>query len=85
MGIVEDGIYDVELPDSLKPAVKPQRAENFETSETFLRYSDNRWSAGIAMNAPRRVVVFGFPFECIVGTENRARVMKAIVEYLLVF
>jgi hypothetical protein len=81
-GTGEDGIYGVELPDSLKPAVAPKDARNFETSETILRYRENNWSAAIAMQKPRKVVVFGFPFECIVGAENRAKAMKAIVEYL---
>jgi hypothetical protein len=80
-GIGEDGIYGVELPDSLKPAVAPKDVKDFETSETVLRYKENGWSAAIAMQKPRKVVVFGFPFECVVGAENRAKVMKAVVEY----
>ena len=81
-GTGEDGIYGVELPDSLKPAQKPKKAENFQTSETVLRYRDNRWSAGIAMKTPRAVVAFGFPFECITGAEKRTQVMKTLLEHL---
>lgn len=80
-GIGEDGIYGVELPDSLKPAVRPKDVKDFETSDTVLQYKENGWSAAIAMQKPRKVVVFGFPFECIVGAENRAGVMKSILDY----
>jgi hypothetical protein len=82
-GIGEDGIYGVELPDALKPAVPPEKVKDFETSETVFRYKDNGWSAAIAMKKPRRLVVFGFPFECIVGAEKRFIVMKQVVDYLL--
>ncbi|MBN1899993.1 fibronectin type III domain-containing protein, partial [Candidatus Sumerlaeota bacterium] len=81
-GIGEDGIYGVELPDSIKPAVAPKGVKDFETSETILRYRENGWSAATAMQKPRKVVVFGFPFECVVGAENRAKVMQAVTEYL---
>jgi len=81
-GTGEDGVYGVELPDSLKPAVKPKDVKKFETSETVLRYEDHRWSAGIAMKKPACVCVFGFPFECIVGGENRSQVMKTVLDYL---
>ena len=80
-GTGEDGIYGVELPDSLKPAVRPKDVKDFGTSDTVLQYKENGWSAGIAMQKPRKVVVFGFPFECIVGAENRAKVMKGILDY----
>jgi len=82
-GIGEDGVYGVELPDSLKPAVPPEKVKDFETSETVFRYKDNGWSAAIAMKKPRKVVVFGFPFECIVSADKRAIVMKQVVDYLL--
>ena len=81
-GIGEDGIYGVELPDALKPAEKPKGAKEFETSETIFRYSDNGWSAAVAMRKPRRVVVLGFPFECICGKDTRSAVMKEILEFL---
>ena len=80
-GLGEDGVYGVELPDSIKPAAAPKKAKDFETSETILRYGDNRWSAGIAMKKPFRVVVFGFPFECITGAGSRQVVMKSILDY----
>jgi hypothetical protein len=81
-GIGEDGIYGVELPDALKPAEKPRGTREFETSETIFRYRDNGWSAAVAMRKPRRVVVLGFPFECICGKDTRSAVMKEILEYL---
>jgi hypothetical protein len=82
-GIGEDGVYGVELPDALKPAVPPEKVKDFETSETVFRYKDNGWSAAIAMKKPRKLVVFGFPFECIVGAEKRSIIMKQVVDYLL--
>lgn len=81
-GIGEDGIYGVELPDSIKPAVAPRDTENFQTSECILRFKDNRWSAGIAMKKPSKIVVLGFPFECITTSQHRAEMMRKILEYL---
>ncbi|HRR30978.1 MAG TPA: fibronectin type III domain-containing protein [Candidatus Sumerlaeia bacterium] len=82
-GVGEDGIYGVELPDAIKPAIKPKGAKDFQTSETIFRYKDNGWSAAVAMQKPRRIAVFGFPFECICGAENRQAVMKSVLTYLL--
>jgi fibronectin type III domain protein len=82
-GIGEDGVYGVELPDAIKPAVKPKKAENFKTSETVLRYKDNRWSCAVAMKDPRKLVVFGFPFESICGNKERNEVMNTVLDYLL--
>ena len=81
-GTGEDGIYGVELPDSLKPAEKPRGATEFEKSETIFRYKDDGWSAAVAMKEPRRLVVFGFPFECICGKDTRSAIMKEILKYL---
>ena len=73
----------MELPDAIKPAIKPKGAKDFQTSETIFRYKDNGWSAAVAMQKPRRIAVFGFPFECICGAENRQAVMKSVLTYLL--
>jgi len=63
-------IYTVESPDAIDPA---------NGAKTILRYSENRFSAATAYFGDYSVILFGFPFETIIGEENRTEVMRAII------
>ena len=67
------GVYAVESPDALHP-LKP--------SGPLLRYQENLMVAGTASAGPPRAVVLGFPFECVLGKEHRATLMKYILGFL---
>ncbi|GAB4320387.1 MAG: xanthan lyase [Candidatus Sumerlaeia bacterium] len=73
-GLGEDGVYGVESPDSINPAPKSK-------AFAVLRYADGGFCAAIAAREPHKVIVFGFPFETIVGEQTRAEVMKQILEF----
>ena len=66
-------IYTVEAPDAIRPV---------NGSYTILRYSENEFGAGIAFKENYGVVVFGFPFETILSTNQRNLVMKAVLAFL---
>ncbi|MCF6269516.1 MAG: fibronectin type III domain-containing protein [Melioribacteraceae bacterium] len=66
-------IYRVEAPDALGA---------INGSETFLRYSENLYSAGVAYNKDYGIVALGFPFETITSKTARDEIMKAILKYL---
>ncbi len=66
-------IYRVEAPDALG---------SINGSETFARYSENIYSAGVAYNNDYGVVVLGFPFETITTETARNELMKSILKYL---
>lgn len=77
-GLEEDGVYGVELPDAIDP-VKDSGGR------TVLRYADRRFSAGVVHEATEtgaRTLTLGFPFETIVGKENRANFLKRALEFL---
>ena len=63
-------IYTVESPDAIDPA---------SGAKIILRYSENRFSAATAYFGDYSVIVFGFPFETILGEEKRNEVMKAVL------
>jgi len=68
-------IYRVEAPDAFLP-------EN--GAVTVLRYAENRFSAGTAYKGTDyHLVVFGFPFETILGSQDRNKIMKGVLDYLL--
>ena len=68
-----DSIYKVEAPDELG-AVKE--------SEVLLRYSENNFSSAIGYKDKYGVVAFGFPFETILGENNRVTIMNSVLKYL---
>ncbi len=77
-GLEEDGVYGVELPDAIDPAKD-------SGGRTVLRYADRRFSAGVVHEATEtgaRTLTLGFPFETIVGKENRAGFLKRALEFL---
>ncbi len=65
-------IYTVDSPDAIDPA---------EGARTIFRYSENRFSAGTAYKGEYGVVVFGFPFETILGDQDRDQIMKSIISF----
>ena len=69
---LNDSIYAVEAPDAITPV---------NGSATVLRYSENLFSAGTAYTGDYNVVVFGFPFETIIGQNKRDEIMKSVLNY----
>jgi hypothetical protein len=70
---LNDSIYKVEAPDELG---------GMNGSEVLLRYSENNFSAVIGYKDVYGVVSFGFPFETILGENQRTLIMKSILNYL---
>jgi hypothetical protein len=68
-----DSIYKVEAPDELG---------EINGSEVLLRYSENNFSSAVGYKDNYRVVVFGFPFETILGEKLRALIMRSVLNYL---
>ncbi len=66
-------IYRVEAPDAIGA---------INGSSTFLRYSENFYSAGISYNNEYGVVALGFPFEAIKNDVTKNELMKTILNYL---
>lgn len=71
--VFTDSIYKVEAPDELG---------NVKDSEILLRYSENNFSAGVGYKDKYGVVVFGFPFETVLGEKQRTLLMKSVLNYL---
>ena len=71
--VFNDSIYKVEAPDELG---------EINGSEELLRYSENNFSSAVGYQDRYRVVVFGFPFETILGEKHRTLVMKSVLNYL---
>ena len=65
--------YVVEAPDAIEPA-SPDAC-------TFMRYSENNLSAGIAYRGTYKTCVLGFPFETLRTAEERNRLMEAILTF----
>jgi len=68
-----DKIYAVEAPDAIGP---------INGSKTFLRYEENRYSAGVYFEGNGKIVVIGFPFETIKTESKRNSFMQAILNFL---
>ncbi len=68
-----DSIYKVEAPDGVQPLYK---------AKTILRYAENRISAGIAYKNSYGIIAFGFPFETILGKQQRFDCMKYVLQFL---
>ncbi|GET30104.1 xanthan lyase [Prolixibacter sp. SD074] len=67
-------MYRVESPDAIEPADS--------TGTTILRYVGNNKSAAVACDKGYKVITLGFPFETITTSEQRAAVMKEVLDYL---
>jgi len=70
---LNDSIYKVEAPDELG---------EINGSEVLLRYKENNFSAAVGYKDKYGVVSFGFPFETILGDNQRALIMKSVLNYL---
>lgn len=68
-----DSVYKVEAPDELG---------EINGSEILLRYSENNFSAAIGYKDKYGVVSLGFPFETILGENQRTLIMKSVLNYL---
>ena len=64
--------YVVEAPDAIEPA---------SPACTFMRYSENNLSAGVAYKGTYKTCVLGFPFETLRTAEERNRLMEAILTF----
>ena len=71
----DTGIYAAESPDAIEPADK--------RSQTAFRYSENNTSAAVMHRGEVRSVVSGFPFETLLLQEERDRLMKQILDFIL--
>jgi hypothetical protein len=50
----------------------------------LMRYNENEFSAVIGFNVSYGVVAMGFPFETITDEKSRAKLMGAILDYLII-
>ncbi|MCK5457015.1 MAG: hypothetical protein KAI45_07795, partial [Melioribacteraceae bacterium] len=66
-------LYKVEAPDAIG---------SINGSENLLRYSENFYSAGVGYKKEYGVIAFGFPFESIIDSSERIKLMKLITDYL---
>ncbi len=72
---LNEDCYVVESPDSFYPA-------NENRGCTFMRYTENNYVAGIAVDFDTyRTVIMGFPFETIKTAEQRATLMHQILNF----
>ncbi len=67
-------IYTVEAPDAIDPTWG---------AHTWLRYAENGQSAATVYNRNYKVVVMGFPFETILNSAVRQRMMQKVMRFLL--
>jgi hypothetical protein len=68
-------MYRVDAPDAIKPIG--------DSGRTWLRYTENEFSAGVvATGRNYRSMVLGFPFETVLGQEERRAFMKEILTQL---
>lgn len=67
-------IYRVDSPDAIRPSDNG--------AVILLRYRENEFGAAIGFRPSHRSLVFGFPFETVLGQEDRDALMRAILNYL---
>jgi hypothetical protein len=67
-------IYRVDAPDAIRPANN--------SAVILLRYRENEFGAAIGFRPGHRSLVFGFPFETVLGQQERDVLMRAILNYL---
>jgi hypothetical protein len=80
---VSDGFsfrFNTELNDSIYAVKSPGSINHTGEGEVLLRYTENQFSA--AAGHRNSVVAFGFPFETILGTEDRNKIMLNVLNYL---
>ena len=72
---VSEVIYAAEAPDAIEPADRQ--------SVTAFRYRENNTSAAVMHGGDMRCFVMGFPFETIILPEERDKLMRQILDFLL--
>lgn len=65
--------YIVESPDAIEPASRE--------AYTFMRYSENNLSAGVAYKGKYKTCILGFPFESVRTDAERDALMNAILTF----
>jgi len=68
-------MYRVDAPDAIEPSG--------DGGFTLLRYDETEFSAATGYKGRHRVVVFGFPFETILGQADRDEVMREVLKFLM--
>ena len=71
---LSEDVYSVEAPDAIGA---------INGSKTLLRYTENRFSAGIGYKNQYGIIAIGFPFETIIPENTRTQLMKSILTYLI--
>jgi hypothetical protein len=66
-------LYKVEAPDGIEPAG--------DDAFRIYRYQSNNVCAGVGYSGHYNTVVLGFPFETIISQNNRAELMKKILQF----
>ena len=66
--------YAVESPDALRPVG--------EGASILMRYDENNLGAAVGYRGGHSVVVFGFPFESIIGKADRRALMRHVLDFL---
>jgi hypothetical protein len=70
----DEHVYGVTSPDAVGPV---------DGGKTLMRYAENSFSAVVGYRGGHRVVTAGFPFETILESGDRVRLMGAIMRYFL--
>ncbi len=66
-------LYSAEAPDAIEPSGRG--------AISAFRYTENNASAGVLFRGNYKTVILGFPFETIVSEEQRAVMMKQILNF----
>jgi hypothetical protein len=66
-------LYSAEAPDALEPSGRG--------AVSAFRYTENNASAGVLFRGKYKTLILGFPFETIVSEEQRAIMMKQILNF----
>ncbi len=74
--------FNTSLTEQIYAAEAPDAIGAVNGSRTLLRYSENRFSAGIGYNGQYGIVALGFPFETILSVNDRIILMRAVLNYL---
>jgi carbamoylphosphate synthase large subunit len=69
---LNDKIYAVESPDAI---------QSTKESKTILRYYENKFSAATAYLKEYGVVALGFPFETVMASEVRDKIMESVLRF----
>ncbi len=75
--------FNTELNDSIYAAQAPDAINSADGSKVILRYTENKFPAGIAYKAKYGIIILGFPFETIKTEIERNLIMKEVINYLL--